>query len=180
MSSFKSHDDFMKEMKKREEWRADNPFKAWLSDIPSYPRKLWRYYSDACDWFVYFIQRGFRGYADIDLWNWSYYNSKLQLKALKHLQKIAHGYPSNMTKGKHWRYQEAEWNIILDKIINAFELLEKEMNGDYFNFGKKCSEQKRKELEKKYPDWKIMTEKELQAIEEGLQLYIKYYRNLWD
>lgn len=178
MSGTINHKEFMNSMKKREEWRAEHPFRAWLTDIPKYPRRLWNYYSDAVDYIWDFFQRGYRGWATRDAWSWTYHNTKVQIQVLKHLRDNNNGYPADIAKNKHWRIQEAEWKIILDKIINAFELIEKDMNCDLFNFGRDVKKEVIERCEK--DGHKVMTNKQQDEIEEGLQLYVKYYRNLWD
>lgn len=49
----------------------------WLSDRP---RKLY-----------WFLQRGWRGYADCDTWAFDYYLSKVITGGLKHFKKYYHG-----------------------------------------------------------------------------------------
>lgn len=60
----------------------------------------------------WFIQRGKRGYADGDVWNFDSYLSSVIIGGLKDLRKNTHGYPSGLT--------EAEWDETLARIIEGF------------------------------------------------------------
>lgn len=100
-----------------------------------------------------FIQRGLYGYADTDTWNLDWYLSTLLSSAI---QKIYDdgviGFPHGLT--------EKRWNVILLKIVKGFEA--------DLKIDEDC-----KAINKTIKRW----EKERK---EGLELFIKYYNNLWD
>lgn len=173
-----SYETWKQKWEKHQEWRASHPFFAWLTDIPHYPRRLWNLYSDGIDSIYDFFERGLKGYANRDTWGWTIYNAKLQAKVLKHLRDNKHGYPSCFTD-KEWRIAEAKWNIALDKMIDAFELIVEINEGDYINLG---YNPKKEAVERITKDkkFKVVTNSQLDKIKEGLELYVKYYESFWD
>jgi hypothetical protein len=101
----------------------------------------------------YFIQRGKRGYSDRDLWDFSHYLAEMIPKALRQLKKYQVGYPVMLT--------EKEWDIILEKIITGFEAIIAMDDLTIKNYWEK------------YPKLK-------KTSDEGLELFIKYFGDLWD
>ena len=117
---------------------------------------------------------------------WSYWseNARLNIKILKHFKKIKCGYPIillDKKEEKKWNLRwdkdskkldvnyNKRWNDILDKMIKGWEAILKE--DDVFlktkeKYDHKKSEIRRKELQKVFND--------------GMILYTKCYRNLWD
>ena len=89
-------------------------------------------------------QRLTRGFDNRELWNLDDTIVNFILPRLKEFKKINSEYPGCLT--------EQEWNEILDKIINSFQLLKKN-------------------------EW--INEKEDEKINEGLLLFIKHLRDLW-
>lgn len=98
------------------------------------------------------IQRGYRGWADEDVWGFDYYLTKVILGGLKRLKETKHGYPCDLT--------EKKWDKIINKMIYTFET-----NKSLFE-GNKFFEQLSKEEQKKY--------------NEGFKLFQKYFNSLWD
>ena len=99
-------------------------------------------------------QRVFRGFDD--RWYWSLYGMITEIipKCIRKIRKDGTGYPGNITN--------KEWKIILKKIEDGFIALNKiETFGDC-----KYNSKKYKQRLKKY--------------EEGMKLFLKHFRNLWD
>ncbi len=97
-----------------------------------------------------FFRRNFfrlrHGFNYEDCWNLDYSLAKWLLPRLKHLKANNCGYPWGMTI--------EEWEIILGKMVVAFELI---LEDDF---------------------WLIPEEKA--KVEEGLDLFRKHFHNLWD
>lgn len=97
----------------------------------------------------FFIQRNTRGWDDSETWNLDYTIAKFILPRLKRFKLLANGYPAEFDNID-------EWYEIIDKMIEAFECI---LSDDYYDL--------------RY------TEEFEAKINEGLDLFRKYYRNLW-
>ena len=98
----------------------------------------------------YFLQRLFRGWGDDEAWDLRSHITKRFIKPLKHCRANLHGHPFSMTF--------EEWEIILDKIIYAFEL-EIEEEESFIGYKDKATYAKQ---------------------QEGFELFGKHFKNLWD
>lgn len=96
-------------------------------------------------WNEYYEQRMKYGFDDSETWSLDSTIARFTLPRLKRFKELNGGYPSYLT--------EESWIDILQKIIDAFTLYEK--NSIPFN------------------------KNEEKIIEEGLSLFAKYFRNLW-
>lgn len=138
----------------------------------SYLVHRWQYYITRPHKFIYdcyrelraFYQRGMRGWADCDTWSFDDYLSRVIPGGLKRLKDYIHGCPCEFTddqEGKPIRDVEEgckEWAKVLQKMIDSFELNTKEQD-----------------------EWPYqLTEEERKTRDEGYQLFIKYFGNLWD
>ena len=99
---------------------------------------------------TYKQQRIERGFDDTETWNLDYTIASFIVPRLKRFKEITNGYPGKIT----WE----EWEEILDKMINAFELQVKEDDNI-------------QTLEQEKAEYEI--------IQEGLNLFAKYYFCLW-
>jgi hypothetical protein len=113
----------------------------------------------------WFFQRGWRGYADCDVWSIDYYIDEWMPSALRQLGKgcgtpaILCGEDSdNISLNKSHK----KWVTILEQIAVGFEANMRLQNCEYNleNMGEK------KELYRK--------------CDKGLKLFIKYFNNLWN
>lgn len=120
-----------------------------------------------------FIQRGRRGWGVSDVWSFDYYLAKTISEGLKHLKKIHHGYPCELTEG--------QWIDILNEMIWTFEIALKVSELEIVIPYDKESRQKLQKLEKEVnPSYRILTKKEELKYKKGFELFKKYFHNLWD
>ena len=96
----------------------------------------------------WFFQRRFRGFDDRDTWELDTTITKFILPRLERFKELTNGYPSDLT--------EEEWDLILDKIIMTFKLIE-------INKDNVCSCGSPLYI----------------TIKEGLNLFTKHYFELW-
>lgn len=97
-------------------------------------------------------QRAVRGYDDETKWGLCYSLPSIIIPALDYMIKRAHGHPCDLKSMK-------DWKNILKKMRQGF-ILQKKIDEGKFNI-KKYDEMKKK-------------------VDEGLDLFAKYYDNLWD
>lgn len=127
-------------------------------------------------------QRCTRGWSDRDLWSLDYTIAKFSLPRLIELKKQMHGIPTVMfeklPKGKYnynkkqTKAAEKKWNETLDEIIFAMDYVANCREHDYYpkkTWPEKTTKEDYSEL--------LEVEKRVRA---GLELFGKYFRNLWD
>jgi len=142
----------------------------WASEIPGFVRRFW--------------QRGARGYADCDVWNFDGYLANIIYHGLLKLRKDKMGYPSTPDPiTGEWSFDEKRWNDVLGRMIAGWELAYKCTNGDLEHPGE-MTEVKKAELEaimqKNWPEFRYLTYEEEMIMREGFYLFSKYFFNLWD
>ena len=92
-------------------------------------------------------QRMVRGFDDSETWSLFNTISNFTLPRLKEFKELKCGYPACFDKPE-------EWDIILDQIIKALELIKKD-------------------------DTDILGDKEWKQVDQGLKLFAKWFRSLW-
>lgn len=136
---------------------------------------LYTWYCRLCRWGTW-LKLGFN---PVDVWSLDYTASKWLIPRLKRLKEVKHGHPSgllndlelqemynkdcyyflssyeNNNNKEIFEHEEMLWNCVMNKIINAFELVVKD-------------------------DIEILNEIEENEIEEGLKYFSRYFRALWD
>jgi hypothetical protein len=128
--------------------------------VPRLPRHI-------CSEIYWFIQRGKRGYADCDVWDFDHYLTKVIPGALRQLKRISHGYPNDLTPEK--------WDKILEQIIEGFELAHKGVTTlDDYTKNEKVYKMFRKN------DIDSPTKAEVKKVDRGFKLFQKYFGALWD
>lgn len=115
----------------------------------------------------WFIQRGWRGYAECDIWSIDYYLCGWLPKALRELAENVHGVPFDLAEvhkdGSH---------DVTDKHLNNWKA-EIRIMADGFEARLNISDCKYKHDSKE--------EKEAQRKSEiGIKLFVKRFDNLWD
>lgn len=91
-----------------------------------------------------------RGFTDEEIWNLDYTAAEWLIPRLKYLKENTCGYPPDLKTFE-------EWQEILQKMIDAFEIYIREFETTDVS--------------------QLKTENEI--IEEGMQLFGKYFRALW-
>ncbi len=153
---------FTEQYKKRRQWEKDHKFLTFFKDAYNYviygiPNRL----GDLKRKIKWGFQRMFRGYDDTAIWNLDSYVTEIALPVLKWYKKYGHGLPWNEEVEPQRSFTTEEWNDVLDKMILSFQLIHDE-DEDFQSH-----------------DTEWYTEHNNQ-IQEGLNLFAKYYRNLWD
>jgi len=82
-----------------------------------FPWNFWYFFKDLPNNIKWFFQRGWRGYADCDVWNFDCYFLSIAIPALKMFKSEMSGHPHVLT------YEE--WKNIIQEIIDGFEAGEK-------------------------------------------------------
>jgi len=115
-----------------------------------------------------FIQRGRRGWADADTWDFDGYLIDVIGEGLRHLKVYQNGCPTEIyDKYKNLSIEESdkatqkEWHEILDKIIEGFDAAKV-----YIEYFCELTEEERLECEK--------------IRKEGFDLFKEYFFSLWD
>lgn len=140
--------------------------------------------------FRYIIQRIDKGYCDKDLWCFYFYLSKIIANGLKELKVMKHGVPTSFCEeGKTLEESEKDWNLVLDQIIEGFELIikaEEDEEGDFeIGYFLKDREEKKKiekKIKEKFPnsDFRFSTEEEDQKILKAFDLFKEHFFSFWD
>lgn len=156
-------DNYMESVAKQGEYDLKHPIRTFFRD--SYYFVFWgipRNIGDAWRSIKWGFQRVFRGYDDTAIWSLDNYLTRIALPVLKHYRANKHGIP--LIEGMEndpFEKQEAEWNRILDVMINAFQIMHDEDT-----------------------DFKVRSDEDYKErsrqIEEGLAYFAKHYRGLWD
>ena len=149
-----------------------------------YPKGFWNNIIDFFYWIKWFIQRGWRGYADCDVWGVDYYLIKVMLPMLKQLKERKHGYPGTLTS--------ARWDKIMDKMIAGLEAGDRFNNDEYLdiiqpNWADDFKTKSMAEALNNHPitkeSWKKynqMTKKDEKKFHEAMRLINIWFFALWD
>jgi len=135
---------------------------------------IWTWITDRPQKIKWFFQRGFRGYADCDVWDFDDYLTDVISNGLKHLKENQHGIPTSIwtkyiklddlkTADRETKEIAAdkEWKIILNQIIEGFDAARV-----LIDYSCELDEKERKEIE--------------QIRQRGFDLFKEYFFNLWD
>jgi len=129
----------------------------------------------------WFIQRGKRGYADCDVWDFDSYLSDVIVKGLIELKENVHGVPCRFAS-KDGKYVDLEaWKSTIQKMINTFHTAQLINKGTYLylpTYKNKLSDY----INLKEEKFNIITMsyEDCKRYEDGWQLFQKYFFNLWD
>jgi hypothetical protein len=176
-NTYTSFDDFLLEMEDRD--AAEHPIHRWLRNRGVF-HLIYRLqqdgfarvaYTDVLRPIKFFFQRLTRGYDDSCTWSLDHHLAKLILPRLRMFREQPHGCPTNMSDvAFHPTVAEGEedpemsaWNEKLDKMIYSF---------DYIASGRQWGYDEAWTVEKEAAEDK--------KVAEGLELFGKYYRGLWN
>ena len=178
-------EDLQKSWKARDRWRRQHFVQAFFINIWEVikwriPQKL----EDAKYEVIYAWQRAFRGYDDVMVFSYWSENARLNIKILKELKKIKHGYPIillNKKEEARWKLSwkkhdkelskrdQARWVDYMKKMIAGWQAILDEDNVHITKRGK---------YDRRASD--ILRAKHRKIWEEGMILYTQHYRGLWD
>ena len=175
---YRTVDALIKDLKKSNTWWDKfilNPKMNWLRwiiyNLPDIPKNCYRNIK-------WFIQRGKKGYADCDVWDFDNYLSKIISNGLIDLKSQVHGvpcHPNFSSKDGKDIYLD-KWKTVLDEIIWTFEVVQKIINAEWLYLNSK----KRNNTKMKEFGYYIMSKEECLRYRSGWKLFQKYYFNLWD
>lgn len=120
----------------------------------------------------YFIQRGRRGYSDEDTWDFDSYLCKIIPPAIRELKKGT-GCPHEFYDKEKKNDECWKWKEVLEEIAQGFEAHDEINHMRYFQM-KKEGEYFTQEIDKER--LKNLTAKQ----KRGMELFCKYFGNLWD
>lgn len=124
-------------------------------------------------------QRVFRGYDDRMIWSLNSYLDTYIPKIIRKMIKIVHGYPANPFCESEIKNIE-QWKEILEKIAKGFDAIRKIDNYEFMkNTEEKYTEGIFKGMHKKKTDKKEYN-RLYNEFEKGIELFKKYFLNLWD
>lgn len=170
-------DELTEKWEADKQWDLKNPVRsnfkqAWYFIIYRIPARL----TDLRYEIKWGFQRMFRGYDDSLVWGYWYENAKLNVKVLKQLKKIKHGVPytleettSDISHDEEFERQEKAWDIVMDKMINAWQAIIDEDDVHIKTDGKY-------DVEKSH----VEREHIMKIFTEGMSEYTIWYRSLWD
>lgn len=178
-----------------EEYKKELPlWERVLDKIPVIRRLRWidYYYRDIKLAVKSWWQRRTKGYANSECWNLANSTSEWILPRLKYLRDNFCSVPPNLEVSDTDKYLTSEeWKDRLDKMIYAFEFILKEdeitekcFPEDFvwgFDLGPADKRNTRELIfkDKRKPDYTYFNEC-LKKHEEGMKLFVLYFRSLWD
>ena len=130
------------------------------------------------DWYYevkYFIQRGQRGYSDRDTWDFDSYLCEIIPPAIRYLSKNKSGCPGDLWDKEAKNNECHKWFEILEEIAQGFEAADQ-----IKSLSRYCKWLK---TDKEVYDHELEMEKDKQLavkFERGMELFAKYFLNLWD
>jgi len=109
-------------------WKKKHPI---LAKLRNTYYSIYRFFIRIGDFFLYdikaFIQRGRRGYAERDIWDFYYYLASVISESIDNLKKQVHGHPMDLKSLKQWK-------TILRKISKTFKI---SLKKDYYQLTEK-------------------------------------------
>lgn len=177
-----------------------------LSIIITRIRNFFKY--SVVDKIKHFFQRGFKGYCDLDVWNLYDWFETIIPKMLTELRDSAHGYPTESTP-EEWnkilsdmiqcfKDSNEETCSVKNEYEEEYDKASSEFINKYGLLGHKLETEEEKESDKhtvhfmdELPEYKDIhdkwfnKEKELaeyrqKQLDKGLELFVKYFNDLWD
>lgn len=120
-----------------------------------------------------FFQRGKRGWADCDTWDFDSYLADVISKGVEHLRINSTGHSNGLT--------EKEWDNILKEIIWTFETYKKIRRTELIYIpSEQFTWKKYNQWKSRAFRWKVMKKSEVLRFEKGFDLFKKYFFDLWD
>lgn len=117
----------------------------------------------------WFCQRGKRGWADCDVWDFNDYLAGIIIAGLERLKKEHHGCSSEFWDEKVENDECHKWSETLEIMIQGFKAYK-----DSYDEPKWIKGKFKQEIDSKKID---LLEKKFQ---HGIKLFAKYFAHLWD
>lgn len=180
-----SYEALTREWKKEDLWDAKHPVRAYFKrlyrnvrafilNIPDLPRDGYRKVKRG-------LQRGYRGWADEDLWGFDGYLSVVISEGLKRLKETKTGTPLVLETdcdnpddydGQWYKDNESKWNYILNEMIYAFEMNRKICEGEREGYVPT--------VPSSLQDMNFLTLKEEVRRRRGMLFFTQHFFSLWD
>jgi len=130
------------------------------------------------------------GFSACEAWDFYSFHAEWCLPRLKSLRKNLHGCPDifvNDEDNKDYEDGHKKWEEILDQIIWSFDNIDNHPDPEYpADYNHKSLKKtysdgsaRYKSLDERHPCYKKIEEHE-ERVQKGLDLFAKYYFNLWD
>ena len=141
------------------------PTRRFIKDIPWKLKQI-----------KFFIQRGWRGWAECDWWEMHYYLTKITLSMLKELKKNSHGYPGCKNAST-----SEEWDMRLDEMVEAFEAAKRVSEDEYYKEVSGDSlEAIRDATPKEIRKWGKLNWADQKLFKKKIKVFNDWFFNLWD
>ena len=129
----------------------------------------------------WFFQRGYRGWADCDIWSFDTYLSKVIYSGLIRLKEKQNILPT-LHSGITEEDAQKEWDFIMNEVIYAFKMWHRCANSDAeFWYPDNNGEHALKPIvEEKYPDIYLMSKEDDARMKNGMKLFIEHFGSFWD
>lgn len=114
---------------------------------------------------IFWIERLFKGYDRSAIWNLDAYIVKRNYKAIKAF--VNYKLINANSVPVEFENKEAEWSEVLRKILYSFDFLYHDREDDIYN---------NSDTNKTIKKWQHENKK----VQEGLELFGKYFKCLWD
>jgi len=134
-------------------------------------------------------QRADNNFSTRDIWNFAWSNAEAQIKALTALRDMAHGYPAELATDEPLPDGSVDhsgmdrWREILDKMIDGWQSLsdEDELTIRPYDESKTFLENVNAPISDEQREaYRVAVDACRQRFTEGIELYVRYYRSLWD
>jgi hypothetical protein len=113
-----------------------------------------KYVVELYDQAKWFIQRGYRGWADRDVWSVDWFLTGIMPGMLRQLKKTSHGYPPGMGMKR--------WQAKIEKMAEGFEIARRIQDYDF-------------DVKDRYACRRLERE-----FHKRMDLFVKHFFNLWD
>jgi len=141
----------LEELKEYLEKRPSN-IKEWLEEYIQWPiERFWESIINFPREVKWYFQRANRGWSDCDAWGGYVHMAEVNLGIINELIKEDFSYPCNLES-------KEDWNVILKQMAYPFETIVKEELAE---------------------DCHIRTQRQQKKFIKGLNLYKKYFEDLW-
>jgi hypothetical protein len=177
----KAHDHWMEKLNELPKYYKINKYIDRLFDNLPYflGWGVYNNYYNVKRFIITVYQKVRYGVSDEECWSLDYTISKFILSRLKHFKRMKrHGHPVDITND--------QWDKIIDELIWTFEYLQ---DPEKFNpfpesvYKSQPSWSPRNQTDEQKRDLKVYMDMSAELEErknKGLELFVKYYSNLWD